>query len=313
MKRTVTGLLLALLLGAAAVWLAGFRTPKSCSQVIPVMGTICELRLELETGDPDAAFKAVNCAFADVMQLANLYDQTSELARLNASAADTPFVCSRELYHLLGESRKAYRLSAGSFDISIKPLMDLWGFYRKQGKIPPEQDIKSAQRLCGLDKVIFDDAGRTVSFPQKGMALDLGGIAKGYALDLAVAKLKESNITIKRGTINLGGNIYLLGKNQSYRIGIKDPSDPAKVKDIITLTSPGAVSSSGDYERFVTLERKKFGHIMDPVSGNPAPRSYAATVFAGKGIDSDWMSTTLYLKGKSFASKLDCQSWIVEK
>ena len=313
MKRTVTGLLLALLLGAAAVGLAVFRTPKSCSKVIPVMGTICELHLELENGDPDTALKAVNSAFADVMQLANLYNPGSELAQLNASAADAPFVCSKELYSLLKESRNAYQLSAGSFDISVKPLMDLWGFYRKQGKIPPEQDIRSAKQLCGLNKVIFDDAKRTVRFPVAGMALDLGGIAKGYALDLAVERLHERNVTIKRGTINLGGNICLLGKKQSYRIGIKDPSDPEKVKDVIELTSPGAVSSSGDYERFVTLEGKKFGHIMEPSSGTPALRDYAATVFARRGTDSDWMSTTLYLKGKSFASKLDCLSWIVEK
>ena len=313
MKRTVTGLLLALLLGAAAVWFAGFEVKKECIRTIPVMGTICDCRLELASGDSDTAFKAVSSAFSEVMLLANLYDKSSELAKLNASADKAPFVCSKELYNLLAESRRAYQISSGSFDISVKPLMDLWGFYRKRGTIPPESEITKAKKLCGLDKVIFNDAERSVKFTHKGMALDLGGIAKGYALDLAVEKLAGAGVTVKRGTLNLGGNIYLFGKDQTYRIGIKSPSSPEQIKEIITLTSPGAVSSSGDYERFVILDGKKFGHIIDPATGVPAPRSYASTVYAARGVDSDWMSTTLYLRGKSYAGKLDCLSWTVEK
>jgi thiamine biosynthesis lipoprotein len=274
---------------------------------------VCECRFELDRGDSQEALKAVNGAFAEVMELANLYDPESELSQLNAQAHIKPFVCSQRLYGLLCESRKAYELSSGSFDISVKPLMDLWGFYRKQGKIPPEADIAEAKLLCGLDKIVFNDAERTVKFPRRGMALDLGGIAKGFALDLAVEKLAQKNISVRRGTINLGGNIYLLGRGESYRIGIKDPSAPEKIKDVITLKAPGAVSSSGDYERFVILEGKKFGHIIDPDSGFPAARNYAATVFASSGVKSDWMSTTLYLRGKDFSSSLDCQSWIVEK
>ena len=191
--------------------------------------------------------------------------------------------------------------------------MDLWGFYKKRGRIPSADEIRKAQALCGLDKVIFNDNNYSVMFPQKGMALDLGGIAKGYALDLAVKYLKQKNISIKRGTVNLGGNLYLLGENQSYRIGIKDPSAPEKIKHIVTLNSPGAVSSSGDYERFVILENRKFGHIIDPVSGVPAPREHAATVFTSSGIQSDWMSTVLYLGGTGYQKKLECQSWIIGK
>ena len=313
MKRTVTGSCLAVLLGAAALLLVLFPQRESKSWVIPVMGTVCECKFELDGGDQQEALKAVNEAFAEVMELANLYNPDSELSRLNASAHLKPFVCSDKLYTLLCESRKAYELSGGSFDISVKPLMDLWGFYRKQGKIPPAPDIAKAGQLCGLDKLIFNDAERSVYFPRKGMALDLGGIAKGFALDLAVEKLAAKGVSVRRGMINLGGNIYLLGKGQSYRIGIKDPSNPEVIKEVITLNAPGAVSSSGDYERFVILEGKKFGHIIDPATGSPATRSYAATVFASSGIKSDWMSTTLYLRGKESANRLDCQSWIVEK
>ena len=125
MKRTITGSCLAVLLGAAALLFVFFPETESKSWMIPVMGTVCECRFELDRSDSQEALKAVNGAFAEVMELANLYDPESELSQLNAQAHIKPFVCSQRLYGLLCESRKAYELSSGSFDISVKPLMDL--------------------------------------------------------------------------------------------------------------------------------------------------------------------------------------------
>ncbi len=311
-KRTLTGVVTALLLATAAVYFM-LNTSSINVSVFPVMGTICECRFEMPEHKFVPAVKAVHRAFDRVMKIADLYDKTSELSRLNATAHLKPFVCSKELYSLLRKSREAHRISEGKFDISVKPLMLLWGFYRKQGKAPSEQEIAAAKKLCGLDKVIFDDSERSVFFTQPGMALDLGGIAKGYALDLAKEELAPFEKHISRGTLNLGGNILLLGKKQTYNIGIKHPAHPDKIKEVAQFTSPGAISSSGDYERFVILDGKKYGHIIDPQTGVPASRNYAATVFAPSGTDSDWMSTTLYLGGTNMQSKLDCQSRIVYK
>ena len=311
-KRTVTGILIALLLAAAAgYFILCAKVTNSC--VFPVMGTICECRIDMPERKFKAALAEIRSAFDDVLKIANLHDKTSELSRLNASAHIKPFVCSEELYYLLNQSREAYRISEKRFDISVKPLMDLWGFYRKQGKTPSQQQINDAKILCGLDKVVFNDAERTVFFPEKGMAFDLGGIAKGYALDAAVKRLAPFSRHISRGTINLGGNIFLLGEKESYRVGIKDPSDPQKIKEVITVSSQHAVSSSGDYERFVLLDGKKYGHIIDPASGTPALRNYAATAVAKTGIASDWMSTVLFLGGEDFKNKLNCQSKFVYK
>lgn len=311
-KRTITGLLLALLLITAAVW-AFFVLETENSCVFPVMGTVCECRFTMKPREFDTAIKEVRTAFEHVMATANLHDKNSELSKLNASAHLKPFICSPELYYLLNQSREAYKISGGRFDISVKPLMDLWGFYRKTKTVPDSGTIADKLKMCGLDKVVFNDTERSVFFPIKGMALDLGGIAKGYALDIAVKRMHERKISVTRGILNLGGNLWLFGKNQSYNIGIKDPADPAKNKEYITLTSPGAVSSSGDYERYVIIGGSKYGHIIDPLTGTPAVRNYAATVFSAKGIDSDWMSTVLFLGGESIKNKLDCTSRIVEK
>ena len=311
-KRTLTGLLLALLLLTAAVW-AFFERETENSAVFPVMGTVCECRFIMKERQFAEAVNLVRTAFAEVTAIANLYDKNSELSKLNATAHRQPFVCSEELYYLLDESRKAYRISERRFDISVKPLMILWGFYRKEKKLPDTQTINNTMQLCGLDKVIFDDSRRTVFFPLKGMAFDLGGIAKGHALDAAVKKLADNGLKISRGTINLGGNLWLFGNDQTYNIGIKDPTDSNKIKEFITVKAPGAVSSSGDYERYVVIDNKKYGHIIDPLTRTPAARNYAATVFSSKGITSDWMSTVLFLGGNDIQNKLDCTSWIVEK
>lgn len=314
-RRTVTGLLFALLLllFAAAALNSMRNRNREYTFVFPVMGTVCQCTFEIDKGTPEEALSAVNDAFAQVMQLANLRDRQSELSILNASAAKAPFVCSEEMYHLLCASRRAHRISDGWFDISVKPLMDLWGFYRKRGKTPSAQEIAKTKALCGLEKVKFNDAERSVFFSVSGMAFDLGGIAKGYALDLAVKNLSSRGIVIRRGTIDLGGNIRLLGDRQVYRIGIKDPSAPDRIREVVELVSPGAVSSSGDYERYVVLDGRKFGHIIDPFSGTPAPRDHAATVYAPDGITSDWSSTVIYLAGKTLPESVCGKSWIIKK
>lgn len=247
-----------------------------------------------------AADRAAENAFAQVSDCCNLYDPASELSRLNKSAADAPFVCSDLLWSILCEARKAYIYSEKSFDISIKPLMDVWGFYRKRKTLPPSAEIAAAKKLCGLEKVIFDDHKKSVFFTVKGMALDLGGIAKGRALDLACRAAKNSGI--KHGVIDLGGNLALLSPippEKSFKIAITDPADPEKIRILDkTLQSSGncGVSTSGSYERFIIFDGKRYGHIIDPLTGTASSNRHAVTVIAPTAMDADWLSTTLYLR-----------------
>ena len=235
-------------------------------------------------------------SFAAVEAVANLHDPESELSQLNAQAHLKPFKCSQLLWDILQESRRAWELSDGACDITVKPLMDLWGFYRKTQTAPPEDEIYRCLETCGLEKVQFCDTGKSVYFTVPGMAIDLGGIAKGYALDLAKQRLSAERPDLKNGVIDLGGNLHLLG-DKSLRVGIKSPSDPEKNAQVITLTPPLAVASSGDYERFVVLSGKKYGHIIDPGTGYPVQRDYAVSVWCNRAVDSDWLSTTMFLRG----------------
>ena len=309
-SRTRWGVLLAFaaLLGAG---LAGYSVQSRCeyhSAAFTSMGTAACVSLHTGRENFSNALKAVMAEFRLVTEIADLHSEKSELSRLNRSAAAAPFVCSPELWEILTESRRAYKLSGGAFDISVKPLMTLWGFYRKRSQVPDAAEIAKVRELTGLDKVIFDDKKHTVKFSRPGMALDLGGIAKGYALERAARALIRMGIT--RGVIDLGGNLRLLPElppgRVAYRIGIRRPmrKNGGVIPEILQLQGNLAVSSSGYYERYVKLGGKYYGHIIDPVTGIPAPRDYAATAIAPDAACSDWLSTAVFLRGETMAARL---------
>ena len=314
-KRTFTGIVIAAVLGLFPVTAALYLPDKAGETVKPqrfrqqfaIMGTVASFTLYCQN---EAAFKKAlelgRHEFEAVVKLANLRDETSELSRLNKLAYDAPFPCSEAMWFLLTRAEKAYLDSDRSFDITVKPLMDLWGFYRKRQMMPSAAEINSAKNKVGFDKLKLDSVRRTVQFTVRGMALDLGGIAKGYALDRAAQAIRDSGINC--GILDLGGNLKLLeqtppGKN-FYTIGIKNPENPEELL-AQTLKLPGnsAVSTSGAYERFVIIENRRYGHIIDPRTGIPAPPN-AVTVTTRSALDSDIFSTSAYLGGKKIADKL---------
>lgn len=231
----------------------------------------------------------------------NLYDQTSELARLNRTAAQKPFVCSPLLYDILREARRAWRESGGAFDITAKPLLDLWGFYRKRAALPEAAEIAAALSRVGLDKVRFDDEARSVFFTVPDMALDLGGIAKGYAIDRAfeaAARCGASPLLV-----DVGGNLRMhAGGGKAFRIGIRDPLGGA-LPVLTTLCREGAFSTSGGYERFVTYGGCRYPHILDPATGRPGAGVLAVTVASSSACEADWMSTAVFLRGARLAER----------
>lgn len=254
-----------------------------------------------------AGFAAVTREFDRVTQACNLHDENSELARLNREAGRDFFVCSELLWNVLSEARRAHRASSGAFDVTIKPLMNLWGFYRKRKRAPSPAEIAATLESVGFDKLEWDDARRAVRFKAPGMALDLGGVAKGYALDLAAAAVKK--LGIKSGVIDLGGNLYLLpepppGKTH-YRIGVKSPSGRGDSGTVLELPGNCAVSTSGSYERFVVLDGRRCGHVVDPATGAAPYLNRSATAVAPTGIESDWLSSAAFLRGEKLIPQLE--------
>lgn len=218
---------------------------------------------------------------------------------------------------MLKKSRDFWLVSDGAFDVTVGPLVDLWGFTDKEYRLPQDEEIKSRLGAVGFDKIIFHDSERIVEFSVPGMKVDLGGIAKGFAVDCAVNKLKEFGI--KSCLINAGGQIYGLGYKmfQPWAVAVRSP----RGKNLIghTMLVNQAVSTSGDYEQYFIKDKKRYSHIFDPRTGYPVDSGIiSVTVTADDGLTADALSTAIFvlgkIKGENLANKFpNVKAIIIEK
>ena len=302
------------LLAAIAVFailfslLSGQEKVKRVTRTFPVMGTVAGF--DLYGPSEEVLNRAADEAQKEIRRLeaiCNIYDPGSELSRLNQSAFHSPFHCSGELWEILQYARKYHALSDGAFDVTVGPLMKLWGFHRKRSSLPVQEEIEAAKKLVGLEKVIFGDADRTVRFSVDGIGIDLGGIAKGYALDKARGKVLRCGVNT--GILDLGGNLFCLPKpipgkgRNTYRIGIRDPLNKERIMTAVSMRD-AAIATSGNYERYVVINGRQYTHIMDAKTGYPASNMLSVSVIAPKGVDSDALSTSIFLKGAPLAEKI---------
>ncbi len=275
-----------------------------------VMGTFATVQFwEADPKRSAEAIRVVKKTFSEINSRFSNYNPETELSRLNASAFDKPFQCSPEMWDMLKESREAYVYTHGAFDISAGPMVKLWGIYRKEKKtLPTAEDLAAARAKVGLDKVIFDDAKRTVKFTVDGMYLDVGGIAKGYAVDQAAEAVKK--LGIRRGIIDLGGNIYCFPETprdrSHYFIHIRNPRstrDNITAMGYVSLKDM-AIATSGDYERFVEIDGKHYAHIMDPTTGKPVTGIVSVSVLAHSATITDTLSTGIFVNGGKYLDEL---------
>ncbi|NOY80814.1 MAG: FAD:protein FMN transferase [Kiritimatiellaeota bacterium] len=278
--------------------------PRPFTVAFPVFGTVGRVKFWAPEEQAARAAEAVETELFALQRAINVYDPKSELSRLNAAAAERPVACSERLWLVIEAARRAWRETGGAFDVSVGPLMDLWGFHRKRRSLPSEAEIRQAREKVGLTKVLFDDRARTVAFTVPGMFLDMGGIAKGYALDVAVRLAVENGI--RRGLIDLGGNIRCLSEpppgRDAYEIGVRDPFDVKRMIGTVAVTG-AAVATSGNYEQFVVLDGRRFTHIVDPTTGRPVQDVAAVSVLTPRGVDSDVFSTAIFVAGASLARR----------
>lgn len=291
---------------ALGVWWEQNHTWRQVNTSWNVMGTVAHVHFG--GVGAEAALEQVVREIVRVEECGNLYNAQSELSRLNASAADEKgFVCSELLWAILQEARLAYENSHGVFDISSKPLMDLWGFYQSRQEMPQVEEVQEVLSRIGLDKVEFDDETRRVKFTVPGMALDLGGIAKGIAVDLAAKKLE--NYGIRSGVVNLGGNLLFLPEKRQeqtgYRLRLRNPLNRQDMLPVVIKMHACGASTSGGYERYRQYNGKRYAHVMNPITGMPAESQLlAATVLAPSAGQCDWMSTAIFVGGKGMALEL---------
>jgi FAD:protein FMN transferase len=272
----------------------------------PVMGTWAEVSLYGDRKTADEAMDKIYDAFNEINNICSRFDPESELSRLNASASEKPFKCSSLLWNILIKSKYFYHLSNGSFDITITPLMKLWGFYRKQNKIPSEQEIQKALTYIGLNNVVFNSKEQSIFFKIPGIQIDLGGIAKGYAVDYAYKSIIRYDI--KSGVINLGGNIRFFpipppGKKY-YSAGIRNPFRKTELMDGTLKLLNTSLATSGNYEKFILLNGKRFTHIINPKTGYPVKNMAAVTIVAHSALLCDALSTAVFIGGVKSANKI---------
>ncbi|HYO82491.1 MAG TPA: FAD:protein FMN transferase [Bryobacteraceae bacterium] len=250
---------------------------------------------------------AVESAFEEVKRLEELlsnYRPESEWSRLNRAASAGPVRVSEELFELLSSCMNYSRMSEGAFDITVGPLMKVWGFYKGSGRFPHRAEIKGAMARVGYQLIELDDANKTVRFRRPGVELDPGGIGKGYAVDRAVAILRRGGV--QSGLITAGSSsIYGIGspphEPRGWHVALRHPKDARKSVADVWLRDE-SMSTSGNYEKFFLANGRLYSHIMDPRTGYPAQGMLSVSVIAPRTIDSEAWTKPYYINGRRWAA-----------
>lgn len=258
------------------------------------MSTVATVKLYL---DEERARPLAAQAFAEIDRLDSLmsrHSPASELSWINREAAGAAVTCAPEMAQVLARAQEMAHRSAGAFDITIGPVSRLWNFPQAQAP-PPAGQLDSALALVGYAGLQVD--GQQVRFLRSGLYLDLGGVAKGSAVDRAAALLQQSGAAC--GLVDLGGNIRFWGSKPdgaAWRMGVQHPRDRVRVIEVEDIGLP-ALATSGDYEQFFEYQGQRFHHLLDPATGQPARRAVSATVWTETAIDADILSTTVFVLG----------------
>ncbi len=247
-------------------------------------------------------------AFDEVRRLDQMlsnYIPDSELSRVNAGAGDHPVQVSKEFFDLLAECLEYSRKGEGSFDITVGPLMKVWGFYKGSGHLPHRAEIREALDQVGYQNVDLDAAHRTVRFRKQGMSLDPGGVGKGYAVDKMVAILRANGIS--SALVSGGGSsIYGIGAppndSRGWYVRIRDPKDERQTATEVYLKD-NSVSTSGNYEKFFRAEGRLYSHIMSPRTGYPAEGTLSVSIVSPKTLDSEIWAKPFYILGRSWTEE----------
>jgi len=225
----------------------------------------------------------------------NRFKPASEISRINASAGEW-VATDDEILSVLASAREYTQITGGAFDITVGPLVDLWGFGTENPEVPSPAEIRDVLGLIDGSKMIIDRPNKRVKLTP-GMSLDPGGILKGYAVDRAATRLREEGI--RTALIDAGGNIYVLGRKERgpWRIGIQHPRSPDNVIAVVSVDENKALATSGDYQRFFEADGHRYHHILDPRTGRPSRHLVSATVIADSAMEADALSTGVFVLG----------------
>jgi thiamine biosynthesis lipoprotein len=261
------------------------------------MGTFLTISVHDSGQSPERIHALIDSAFAEVRRIelfASNYIDTTEIGRINRAAGRDTVAVSEELVWLLRECLRYGVLSGGKFDITIGPLIRLWGFTGPAPEIPDSAAVDRARLLTGQGRIVLGDGA--VHLPSPGMEIDLGAIGKGYAVDRAAEVLSRNGL--RRFIVDLGGNLGVRweGEPGSPAVEIRHPRQPGTMLGEIRGVT-GGVATSGDYERFFVRDGVRYHHIIDPATGFPSRGVAAVTIVAPDAMSADALSTIVFLLG----------------
>jgi FAD:protein FMN transferase len=268
------------------------------------MGT--RVKIVFYAANEETAKIASKAAFARIAELDGImsdYRPTSELMQLCAKAGGEPVRVSEDLFTVLEKSVAVSRNSDGAFDITVGPVVRLWRIARRTQQLPDKESLARALALVGYQNIKLDAKNRTVQLLKPGMQLDLGGIAKGFAADCALAVLKKHGID--RALVAAGGDIAVGAPPpdaEGWKIGIQ-PVEGGEPRRYLMLKD-AAVSTSGDFEQYVFIDGKRYSHIVDPRTGLGLVGRMSVTVVARHGLTSDPTTKTVCVLGPERGLKL---------
>lgn len=270
----------------------------------------CDFAILLNAGEQDEATE-VALAALDLVELLEaqltVYRETSEVSQLNRRASQGPVVVEHQLFQLLLQARDLFEWTEGAFDITTGPLTQVWGFARKHAMVPDPDAIEAAREKVGMHLLDFDNSAQTVRFLRDGVALNLGGIGKGYALDRSARRLARDGI---EHFLMHGGRSSMLARGErrgltGWKIGLRHPLRPDwHLGDI--LLRDRALGTSGAANQYFHFQGRRLGHVIDPRSGWPAEGLLSATVLAPTAAEADALATACYVMQPEEVERL-CQ------
>jgi thiamine biosynthesis lipoprotein len=302
MKDARRTLALGMLITAAALGAVPAQAKWLSRTVDGIMGT--RIYVELWADDETKGAAAIDAVMDEMRHIddtMSTYKSTSEVSKVNEQAAQQAVAISPELFKLLTTALEYSRITEGAFDITYASVGYMYDFRARQR--PSEEQIKAALPAVNYRHVILDASAQTVHFSQPGVRIDLGGIAKGYAVDCGIEVLQK--LGYSHALVNAGGDSRVIGDRfgRPWIIGIRHPDHQDEIITRIPLVD-SAFSTSGDYERYFDENGVRYHHIIDPHTGHSASKVRSATVIASTATRTDGLSKTAFVLGAQEALRI---------
>lgn len=270
-----------------------------------IMGT--EVTITVVARSEDEANAAIEAGMAEIRRfdrMMSLYKDDSEIAQVNLAAGKHPVTVSPEMIEAAEAAIRVSEMTGGAFDATVGPLVVLWQMRLKEGKVPTDREIARIRHVVDYRNIVVDRKSSTILLKHPGMIMDFGGVAKGYIADKVGVLLKKRGID--NAIVSIAGDIRIIGRRpdgKPWRIGVQHPREKEKTLAVLGL-SDTYISTSGDYERYKIVQKKRYHHIIDPRTGRPSEGMESVTVIGNEGAVADPLTTALFILGPDKGMKI---------